>query len=148
MARCVRSVVIQLDSLPVVMYLLLAMNVVFQFAVLAMSMSGRMEVNLVLSARPDTKGRKVSLFIYHLSSTFSGGFNARNTLMMRMMFQEVLVLMGMMMRMMLTIWRMSSIILKEITRQDVSGRVKMENFHHPLDMNLNNRFLFSPMAIR
>lgn len=41
------------------------------------------------------------------------------------------------MRMMSMILKMSLIMLKEIARQDASGRVKIENTPHRLDMNLS-----------
>jgi len=60
-------------------------------------------------------------------------------------FQGVLVLKEMKMRMMLMISRMSSITPRELTRRDTNAMAK--SFLLPLDMNLN-QFLFSPMAIR
>lgn len=64
MARYVRSVEIQLGLRQVVMYLLHAMSVHFQFVGLVMSMSAKMEINPVLSARLDIKDTKVSFDIH------------------------------------------------------------------------------------
>lgn len=46
------------------------------------------------------------------------------------------------------ILRMNLIMHKELARQDDSGKGKMLSFLLPLDMNLNNQFLFSLMANR
>lgn len=49
---------------PLVMSLLLAMSVPFQFVDLAMSMSAKMETRLVPSARLDIRDIKVGIFFH------------------------------------------------------------------------------------
>ncbi|GMP94589.1 hypothetical protein CsSME_00044002 [Camellia sinensis var. sinensis] len=118
MAKYVRYVAIRWGLQPAVMLLLLAMSVPSQFAGLVMNMSEKMEINHVLSARPDIRDTK-----------------------------GVLELMEMMKRMMLMTSKMSLIIPKEIALQDANGTEKMLTSLHLLDMNLN-QFAFSLMGSR